>query len=248
MSRPAIQLYTLRSLQESVPDLIRRVGKTGLEGVEFAGLGDASADDIATALTETGLTPVAAHVGIEHLQESLEETVATYETIGCETLVVPMVDPSRFATPEDVAALADDLNAIAANLAGEAMSVGYHNHTFEFDRFADGRSAFEHLLAEVRDDVCIEFDCGLAWWGDADPVAFLEQHADRVDLVHLTDSIAGEEPHHRHYGTGDVALSDCAAAACAGEVDWCIYEHGQPDSPEHALEEAAVELPRLLDA
>lgn len=246
MTRPAIQLYTLRDLDASVPELIHLVGETALEGIEFAGLGEVSKSAIATALDETGIEPVAAHVSLDTLQRDLHGTVATYRALGCETLIVPMVDADRFTSPAAITALADELNAIGAALADNAMRVGYHNHSFEFERLADDRLAFDHLLAETSDDVLIELDVGLATWAGANPASLLEQYGDRISLVHLTDSIPCEEPHHRHYGTGTVDLRACASAASAADVGWAIYEHGRPDDPEEGLEEAATDLPAFL--
>lgn len=224
MTRPAIQLYTLRDLDATVPELVHLVGETALEGIELAGLGEASTSAISTALEETGLEPVAAHVSLDTLQRDLHGTVATYRALGCETLIVPMVDADRFTSPEAITAFADELNPVGAALADDAMRVGYHNHSFEFERLADGRLAFEHLLAETSEDVLIELDVGLAMWAGADPVSLLEQYGDRISLVYRTDSVPGEEPHHRHYGTGTVDLRACASVARTADVGWTIYE------------------------
>ncbi|WP_128476279.1 hypothetical protein [Halorussus pelagicus] len=80
--RPVIQLYTLRDLDDSVPDLIRRVGETRFEGVEFAGLGESDPGEIRDALDDAGLDAAAAHVGIEDLEADPEQSLAH----GSETL------------------------------------------------------------------------------------------------------------------------------------------------------------------
>lgn len=36
MARTAVQLYTLRDLDESLPAILDRIGETSLDGVEFA--------------------------------------------------------------------------------------------------------------------------------------------------------------------------------------------------------------------
>lgn len=246
MTRPAIQLYTLRNLDATVPELIHRVGETPLKGVEFAGLDESSPSAISTALEAAGLEPVAAHVGLDTLRRDLAGTAVTYRELGCEILIVPMVDADRFTSPDAITAFADELNAVSAALTDDGMQVGYHNHAFEFERLADGRLAFEHLLAETSKDVIIELDVGLAAWAGADPVSLLEEYGDRIGLIHLTDSVPGEEPHHRRYGTGMVDLHACSSAAQTVGAEWAIYEHGCPDDPMAALEEAATDLPALL--
>lgn len=248
MTRTAIQLHTLRALDESVPGLVRRVGETPLEGVEFAGLDDADPVDVAAALDETGLDVAGAHVGLEPLRRSFADTVSQYETVGCDTLVVPAADPESFESVDAVADLAAELNGLANDLAAHGMRIGYHNHSFEFGELADGRLALDHLVEETVEDVAIELDVGLATWSGADPLQLLERYGDRVDLVHITDTVPGDEDRvHADYGTGEVNLHACADLASEIGAEWAIYEHGRATDEIGALEEAAEHLPKLLE-
>ena len=86
MVRTAIQLYTLRDADESLPELLERVGDAGYDGVEFAGLGD-SAEEVNDALGRTDLDVAGAHVPFDALAESFAETVSCYRQVGCETFV-----------------------------------------------------------------------------------------------------------------------------------------------------------------
>lgn len=245
--RSAIQLYTLRELHEPLPELLGRVADTDLAGVEFAGLDDSSSEAIREALDRTGVTPTGAHVSLDVLEDGLNETVATYESIGCDTLVVPAVDVGYFDSLEAVEDLAARLSDLAVALDERGMRLLYHNHAFEFTDLGE-TSGYDRLIAATDDLVEFELDVGLATYGGADPVALLQRYADAVPFVHLTDTDVGSsDPIHADFGSGNVDLAACAKAARNAGVDWVIYEHGTTTDPAAALAEADAELPRLLD-
>lgn len=245
MVRSAIQLYTLRKIDEPVPALIERVGETDLEGVEFAGLGDADPETVAAALDASGIEAVSAHVPLADLSNDFDAAVEAYREVGCETLVIPSADAERFADADAVDQFAEELTDLADRLADRGMGLGYHNHSFEFED-VDGEPALDRLVAETE-SVDFEFDVGLATYAGANPVRFLRAHADRIPLVHVTDSVPGDEDGlHVNYGEGQVDLATCAQIAAEIDAEWGIYEHGLTDDPVGALSEAERELPRLL--
>ena len=247
MVRSAIQLYTLRQIDEPVPALIERVGETDLEGVEFAGLGDADPETVAEALEMNGVAAVSAHVSLDDLSTDFDATVEAYRTVGCEALVIPSADAERFADADAVDGFAAELSDLADRLADRDLRLGYHNHAFEFEDLG-GETALNRLVAETE-SVDFEFDVGLATFAGADPIQFLRSHADRIPLVHFTDSIPGDEDSlHVNYGEGAVDLATCAQVATEIDAEWGIYEHGLTNDPSGALVEAARELPRLLAA
>jgi len=59
----AVQLYTLRSLDASLPELLDRVGAVGYDGVEFAyRVRESPVEDVLAALDRNGLDAASAHV------------------------------------------------------------------------------------------------------------------------------------------------------------------------------------------
>lgn len=247
MTRAAIQLYTLRNLDESVPGLVERVGGTDIEGVEFAGLGEATPSAVDEAIEEAEATAVGAHVSLDHLENRFEEAVETYGSFGCDALVVPAVDAGCFDSPDAVDDLAARLSDLASSLDGRGMRLLYHNHAFEFTDLG-GTPAYDRLVAATDDRVGFELDVGLATYGGADPVALLERHGDRIPLVHLTDTdVDAAGPTHADLGRGDVDVAACARAAGDAGAEWLVYEHGSTDDPEAALTTADAELARFLD-
>lgn len=244
MTRTAIQLYTLRDIDEPLPALLDRIGDTSFEGVEFAHrVGDADPGTVVDALARNDLAPAAAHVGLGALEESYDETTALYRTLGVETLIVPWLDPEHFESEAAVADAADRLNAVAADLAADGFALGYHNHDQEFAT-VDGRPALDELLARTDDCVGLELDLGWAAVGGVDPAAYLERHADRIEHVHFSDAdAAAGDP--VELGQGDLDLDACGDAAREGDADWFVYENDEPTDAAASLAHGAATLDRI---
>lgn len=243
MARPAVQLYTLRNVDEPLDDLLRRVDDAGFEGVEYANrVRDADADAVRDALDETGLRSVAAHVGVDALESDLDETLAFYESLGCDRFVVPWLDADRFETQAAIEETADRLTALAERVEEQGSALAYHNHDHEFVD-VDGESAYERFVAASSEPLELELDLGWATVGGADPADLLERWGDRTSLVHVSDADADGTP--TEVGDGVLDVEGCAAAVRESGVEWAVYEHDEPTDPFASLDHGADVLGRF---
>lgn len=242
-----VQLYTLRNLDESLPETIRRVAELPFDGVQFAGFGDASPEALRDVLDETGLETAGAHVGIGEIEDDTGSVVSEYRTVGCSELVVPSYDSEAFDSADGAREAGRRVAAAGDRLADDDMGIHYHNHTFEFTSI-DGATAFD-AFADAATGVGLEIDTGLANHAGVDPVDLLERYGDRVTLVHLTDSDPSQtevDTRHMDLGTGQVDLEGCVEAARAGAAEWLLFEHGLTDDPVASVEGAADVMTELV--
>ena len=251
MTRAAIQLYTLRNVDRPFTEVLERVADAGFDGVEFAyRVTDADPDEVVDTLDETGLDVAGAHVGIEGFEDDFDETVAFYDDLGVENVVVPWLDAEHFESREAVAAAADRLAALDERLADRGMALHYHNHDHEFVPLDGEGDAVEGDAVEGSDDgetgfdafvdateFGIELDLGLALYAGDDVVARLRSLGDRSDLVHLKDfdAEAGESV---PVGEGDLDLEGIASAVAENDSDWLVYEY-EGEDPLASLDTAA---------
>lgn len=138
--RSAIQLHSLRTATEPLPETIRRVAAAGYEGVEFAGrFLETDPHTVRSALDETGIAPVAAHVGLGRIEENPEAIVDRCRTAGCRRVVVPHAGSGHFRTTGRTDALADRLTTLVERFEVDNIEFTYHNarHSFSppLDRF-----------------------------------------------------------------------------------------------------------------
>lgn len=235
MIKPAIQLFTLREMNESIEEKIERVTSTNFRGVELASLDGTTVSSLSSALDRSGLDTVGAHVQIDTLEQEYDDVTSTYEALGCERLVIPTYDQDAFTSKRHVDEAAERVSDMASRLDEDGFELLYHNHTFEFEDIG-GETAFDRFVDRTHDRVKLEIDTGLAKHSGVDPVSLLERHADRVSLVHLTDTRQGSESTvHVELGAGEVDLETCIDTAANNGVEWIIYEHGRTTDPNASL-------------
>lgn len=236
MVRSAIQLYTLRQVDRPFTEILERVAAAGFEGVEFAyRVPDEDPEVVVDTLDATGLDVAGAHVGIEALEDDVEETVAFYDSLDCEDIVVPYLDEQYFGSHEGVAEVVERLDGLDDALVGTGMNLHYHNHHHEY-RDLNGETGFDAFVE--ASDVGIELDLGLALLGGDDPVARLEALGDRASLVHLKD-VDVESGESVPVGQGDLDVIGCADVFRENGGEWMIYEYAG-ENPLASLDDAAA--------
>jgi sugar phosphate isomerase/epimerase len=234
----ALELYTVRDeTRRDFAGTLRRVAQIGYAGVEFAGYGNLSSQEMSALLAETRLRVAGTHLGLDALQgPQLDASIRYCLDIGCPIIVLPSL-ANEWRTREGMQALAPRLNAIGRQCQEYGITFAYHNHDFEFTR-VDGVYLLDYLLQATDPSlVKIELDVYWAAYAGVDPVSYLQAHADRVALVHLKDMAADRSM--TEVGKGILDMQHiCAFAQVRGL--WGIVEHDHPQIP--ALESARISL------
>ncbi|WP_435320881.1 sugar phosphate isomerase/epimerase family protein [Haloarchaeobius sp. TZWSO28] len=240
----AINLYSVRELDEPMFDIIDRVAAAGYDGVQFSGgFRDATAAETATRIEDHGLGVAPSHVGINELEDEFEEVLADHrDTLGCTGGVVPWLGPGDFESAAAVDDAADRILAVADRCAEHDWDLHYHNHAHEFVDLGD-ETAFERFVRKI-DPVSIELDVGWALVGGVDPADFIRKHGDRIDVLHMKDMDVETED-FREIGDGDVDMAACAQAAHDVGVEWLVYEHDQPADPATSIDTGGAFLSDL---
>ena len=245
MVHTAIQLYTLRHIDEPLPTVLDAVGETDFNGVEFANrVRESDPEAIENALARTGLDAASPHVALDTLEDDPEATMALYDRLGCETLIVPYLDPERFESAASVSAVADRLQDVAKTVAERGFELQYHNHDHEFVPCGE-HTAMDELLEATDERVGFELDAGWANAGGVDPAELLDRYGDRISHVHFADADASGAA--TELGEGDLDVERTADAARQAGVEWYVYEHDEPTDPHESLEHGAELLADLRD-
>lgn len=241
MTRTAINLYSVRELDEPTTAILDRVADAGYDGVQFSGGVGRDVDAVRQTLADRGLDVTPPHVGVDDLETDLEETLARYDELGCDGVVVPWLPPEDFANEAAVSETIDRLAVLADRVRAAGFSFHYHNHDQEFQSVGT-TTGFDLLLSET--DFRIELDVGWAAVGGRDPAELIEIIGDRGPLVHLKD-VDVESGTPVEIGTGDVDMQACADAARGVGSEWLIYEHDHPENPVESIEHGAEFLASL---
>ncbi len=167
----ALELYTVRDeTSRDFAGTLRRVAQMGYAGVEFAGYGNLSSQEMSALLAETRLRVAGTHLGLDALQgPQLDASIRYCLDIGCPIIVLPSL-ANEWRTREGMQALAPRLNAIGRQCQEYSITFAYHNHDFEFTR-VDGVYLLDYLLQATDPSlVKIELDVYWAAYAGVDPV------------------------------------------------------------------------------
>lgn len=249
MARPVIslQLYTVRDhAARDMPATLRRVAELGYEGVELAGYGSASQSELLRALDETGLHITGAHVGLDKLQDDMNAVVEEQAALKNTNVIVPFLDASHRDSLEKWQQTARIFDDVGRRLREHGLTLHYHNHDFEFQRFDNGGGTGTYGLDVLYDNtdplnLQAELDCYWVQKGGVDPAAYIKKLAGRVSLLHIKDMAANGD--FAEIGQGTLNWPEIFAAAEAQGVTTYIVE--QDSTPGDAFDSVRISLDNL---
>lgn len=233
--RLSVQLYTVRdALAQDYVGTLRKIKEIGLEYVEGAGnYGGGTAKEGKAILDDLGLKASGSHVALDRLQHHLDEVIEEHQTMEIPFVIVPyLVEDDR----NDYTKLAGILTPIATKLKEKGLTLCYHNHDFEFQKFGD-HTGLEILYSKTNPNL-LQAELDLAWVAIAgeSPVATIEKYANRLPLVHLKDYDPEATPRWRPAGEGVMDWDAClAAASAAGARFGAIELDESPGDPIDAV-------------
>lgn len=208
----SVQLYTVRDdLSKDLPGTLARVAELGFTQVEPYAFVD-RVDEYAEHLPANGLTAPSAHVRLAG--QDLAPIFAAAVRLGIGTVIDPHIPEERWTTREGVEGIAAELADIATQAAEHGLTIGYHNHEFEFERKIDGVSALEVLAGLLPPSVVLEIDTYWSEVGGEDTVALLGRLGDQVQFLHVKDGPKTKnDVEQLAVGSGAMPVREILAAA-----------------------------------
>lgn len=231
MSKPiSVQLYSVREhMAEDRDATLRRIAGLGYRAVEPYSPADDPKGFKALA-DELGLTVSGTHAGGLVRDPEPGPTFEAVATLGTQLAIVPAGIPEdEFTTRDGIARAADLLNGLAQQAEGYGLTLGYHNHWWEFEPKIDGVHALEVLAERLNPQVVLEIDTYWAAVGGAQVPELLGRLGDRVVALHVKDGPVVKGEPHTAVGAGAMPVPQILAArpdawrvveldSCAGDV------------------------------
>ena len=219
----SVQLYSLRNeAAKGFEGVLRRIGDIGYVGVEVAGFHDLTPQQYAAIVEDSGLVTSSAHL-TDLSPDGLNAMLDKIQEIGCDVAVCAFMPPERFADLDAVKASADALNAANAIANSRGVSLGYHNHWWEFATSVDGQTAWSALIERLDTTVFAEVDIYWATLGGADPLQVIADLGDRLRLLHVKDGPC-DVPESPMVSVGSGTLDIPAILTSAPTATWHIVE------------------------
>jgi sugar phosphate isomerase/epimerase len=218
----ALQLYTLRQeLARDFGGTLEKVAALGYAGVETAGFPGTTAQAAAQMIKGLGLTVCAVHAPLP-LGDNQDKVLETMQALACGRLVCASQPREHFQTTDGIRRVCETLNQASAVAQAHSLSLGYHNHWWEFLP-VDGRLAHERLRDCLAPEVFFEIDTYWAQTAGVDPAAVLRELGPRAALLHLKDGPALQGQPMLALGDGVMDIPGLLQAS-ANQAEWLIVE------------------------
>lgn len=238
-----LQLYTVRSLmKDDFEGTIAQVAQLGYKEVEFAGYYERKPSEVRKLLDGLGLSAPAAHIGLETLQENLDEVIETSATIGHKYIICPWL-PENQRNTEGYKALADFFNTVGEACKKAGLRFAYHNHAFEFET-KEGQVPYDILLHET-DPELLDMEIDLFWIRKAgrDPLTYFANYPGRFKLCHVKDMTSSGDM--TSVGKGVIDFAGIFAKSEQAGLDHFFVEHDRPDDPIESISASIEHLKNL---
>jgi sugar phosphate isomerase/epimerase len=225
----AAQIYTVRDKikehPESLPEIFRKIREIGYEAVELVRQVIEDPAQTRKQASDAGLEICSVHLSADRIFADPDYVIEMKEILGTHHVVIPSMPQPLRGSADGARQLAEELQKAGERLAKAGITLSYHNHSFEFQKF-DGKTAFETILDLTKPEhVKIEFDTYWVQHGGGDVAAWLRRLGDRVSLLHLKDmGMVLRDQIFVEVGEGNLNWPAILDAARAANVRWYIVE------------------------
>lgn len=255
-----IQLYTLRNeIAKDVTGTLREVAQAGYKQVEP--YRSPQTADMIKAAKDNGMAVNSMHFDwntvvapADAAMSDFQKTVDEARGHGLTHLVIPYLEAGQRASLDDYKKLASRMNQAAGMARKAGVQLAYHNHAFEFEPMADGKTGFDVLMSECAPEMMFELDVFWVKAGGVEPVDLMKKLKGRVSQLHLKDLKAGlslpvyngmPADGFKELGQGIIPMEPIIKLAAEIGVVHCHVEQDQSPDPLASIRQSLKFLATL---
>lgn len=225
--RIAAQMYTIREFCKTPADTARsleKLAKIGYSAVQVSGVGPIEPRELRKLLDANGLVCPVTHTSWQRLQEDLQGLIEELKTLGATSTAVGYM-PGEFHNRDGAVRFAQGLEKAGATMRAQGILLGYHNHSFEFEKY-DGELCWNLIFQNTtRQNVFAEIDTYWVQHGGADPAYWIGQFAGHIPVVHFKDlGVLQEKQVMLEVGEGNLNWPRILEACEKAGVAWAAVE------------------------
>ncbi|NKB34985.1 MAG: TIM barrel protein [Pseudomonadales bacterium] len=221
-----LQLYSLRNeMAQDFEGTLEKLAEIGYKEMQFAGYHGKSPAEVRRILDRLGLSSPAAHVGLGLLREDIDRQIDIAGEIGQQYMVVPSV-PADERTLTHYEQHAEALNEYGQRCKADGLTIGYHNHSFEFEM--QGNKIGYDYLTYLTEPELVVFELDLYWAINANvnPITLFDNNPGRFHMVHVKDQNAAGEM--VDVGRGVIDFAEIFAHSERAGIQHYFVEHDNP--------------------
>lgn len=186
MKKIGLQLYTVREYlnsDETIKNLFARIKSMGYTEVEPFGAIE-NMETPSRIANETGLA-ISGTISNFKAYENREKTIEFCQKFGIKNLGI---SASEFESANEVERFIEAANSLAEYLDAHGIAISYHNHSHEFRKYENKKTAYE-MMADGFDKDKIGFVLDTYWiqHGGGDIRYWIERLTGRLTTLHMKD-------------------------------------------------------------
>ncbi len=242
-----VQLFTVRDYMKdpkSFDETCKKLKKLGYDEAQTAGI-PFDIKEFAKIANDNGIEIIGTHADIYKMFDNPEEAMEEHKILGTVNAGTGGMPGGFRDSAQAVKYFCKVANEFGKAVHPHGFRFTYHNHSFEFKKFANGQRMID-ILFENLDPVTTSF-CMDTYWvqhGGGDVRAWMEKFAGRLDILHLKDMEMGNDgqQHITSIGNGNLEWKEIVKTAEKIGVKHYIVEQDNnwvDDDPFKALENSA---------
>ena len=246
----AFRDYLIGKSECEISEFLERIKSMGYDAIQISGIGkiDSKAAGIYKRVCEKlGLEICATHVSLGELGNDLDWIIKYHRMWGCSHLGVGSI-PDQERNLNGALAFAKKYNSIGEKLNAAGLSLFYHNHLFEFQKY--GGTTLMDILFDEFDERYVEFelDTYFVQAGGANPVDWIYKTDDRMSVIHLKDmAVTDGRAHIAALGDGNLCWEKIIKACRETKVKYAVVElHQDMQDPVGALKTSIDYLKKII--
>lgn len=221
-----IQLYTLKDIiLKDVKGTLQQVANIGFKDLEAYSYSDGKAlglpyQDFISMVNGMGMKVVSGHYSTGQafpamkgtLVNDWERAVEDAQKAGQKYMIIAWLHPDERKTLDDYKRVGQLMNKANEVCKKAGVSLGYHNHEFEFVKLED-QVPYDVLVKELDPSVVLELDMYWTTFAEVNALELFKKHAGRIHLWHVKDMDKVDRKLQTDVGSGSIDYKSVFAAA-----------------------------------
>ncbi len=251
----SVQLYTTRKFQPYAP-VLEFINESGIKNIELFGLETINIDEIKLMMDVNNITSHSTHVGFEALQNT-QDIIDRAKKLNIKNIIVP-APPARKdgdfkktfeMNEEEWTIFGKDLSSYVPQIEDSGLTLGYHNHSYEFRPLSSGKLPIECML-DQNENLKFEIDLGWAVAGGTDPIVWIKKYSNKIVACHLKDFYYKEKDmldHNNQSAVGDgfINWNELISTIKETNCGYYILEHDDPKDYKEYISKSIENLKHI---
>lgn len=192
----SLQIYTARHFKP-YEDIFKFLSETGMDKVELFEV--EAFNETKELMNKYNMSSPSCHFGFQNL-ENPNLIIEKLKRANIQIAIVPSPSEkpgAKFSSnfdrnEEEWNEFGKKLSSYVKIFEDNGLTLGYHNHSFEFNKLPSGKMPIECML-DYNENLKFEIDIGWTVAGKADPIKWINKYAEKIIACHLKDFFSKDQ-------------------------------------------------------